>query len=212
MDAREWYRGVTIERTVKALESNYFAARVFRKRKDLVNAVLDQVKPGMTVGFGGSVTIRELGLIDMLKEKGAETLDHWREGLTKEEIARIRKRQLTCDLFLSGTNAVTEKGELLNIDGVGNRINGMTYGPGKVIVISGYNKIVPDVEAALERVKNMAAPMNAKRLNLPLPCAETGRCHDCKSEARICRIVSIIQRKPNATDFSVYLLNEELGF
>ena len=87
----------------------------------------------------------------------------------------------------------------------------MTFGPGKVIIIAGHNKIVPDVNAALDRIKRIAAPMNAKRLNLPLPCAETGYCHDCKSEARICRITSIIQRKPGGTDISVYLINEELG-
>jgi LUD domain len=87
----------------------------------------------------------------------------------------------------------------------------MTFGPKKVIIIAGYNKIVPDVNSALDRIKRVAAPLNAKRLGLPLPCAETGYCHDCSAEARICRVTSIIQRRPSGTDVSVYLINEELG-
>ncbi|HQM76580.1 MAG TPA: lactate utilization protein, partial [Syntrophorhabdaceae bacterium] len=152
-----------------------------------------------------------LGIVELLKDKNVEILDHWKQGLTKEEINEIRFRQLTCDLFLSSANAITEKGEIINVDGKGNRTNSTTYGPKKVIIIAGFNKIVPDINAGLERVKNIAAPMNAKRLNLSLPCAETGHCHDCKSEGRICRIISIMQMRPSETDVSVFLINEDLG-
>ncbi|HBA56184.1 MAG TPA: lactate utilization protein C, partial [Syntrophorhabdus aromaticivorans] len=117
-------------------------------------------------------------------------LDHWKEGLAKEEMNAIRLQQLTCDLFLSSANAITEHGDIVNIDGFGNRVSAMIFGPKKVIIIAGYNKIVPDVPAALDRIKRVAAPMNAKRLNLSLPCAETGHCHDCTSEERICRVTS----------------------
>jgi len=211
MDVRAWHIEKTIQRTIKALESNFFDAASFSDRQALVDKVMGFVKPKMKIGFGGSITVRSLGILERLKDKDVEILDHWKPGLTKEEINEIRFKQLTCDVFLSSANAITEKGEIINVDGNGNRTNSTTYGPKKVIIIAGYNKIVPDINAGLERVKNVAAPMNAKRLNLSLPCAETGHCHDCKSEGRICRIISIMQRRPGGTDVSVFLINEDLG-
>ena len=211
MEIRKWHNEKLIQRTLKSLASNFFDAEVFSNRDSLVDKVLSHVKSGMKIGFGGSLTVRDLGIIERLKNEDVLVLDHWKPGLSKDEISGIRFRQLTSDLFISSANAITEKGEIVNVDGSGNRTNSITYGPKKVIIIAGYNKIVPDINTALERVKNVAAPMNAKRLNLPLPCAETGHCHDCKSETRMCRIISIIQRKPIATDISVYLINEELG-
>ena len=211
MDVKGWHIEKTVQRTVKALESNFFDAAFFSDRQTLVDKVMGFVKPKMKIGFGGSITVRSLGIVELLKDKNVEILDHWKQGLTKEEINEIRFRQLTCDLFLSSSNAITAKGEIINVDGKGNRTNSTTYGPKKVIIIAGFNKIVPDINAGLERVKNIAAPMNAKRLNLSLPCAETGHCHDCKSEGRICRIISIMQMKPSETDVSVFLINEDLG-
>jgi hypothetical protein len=208
---QEWYREKMIERTIKALLSNYFDAHSFTDRTSLTNSVMKYVSPGMKVGIGGSLSVRVIGLLEKLAETDVQVLDHWKQGLTKDDIGAIRLAQLTCDLFLSSSNAITEKGDIVNIDGFGNRVNAMTFGPKKVVIIAGYNKITPDVDSALDRIKRVAAPLNAKRLNLPLPCAETGYCHDCKVEARICRITSIIQRRPNGTDISVYLINEELG-
>jgi hypothetical protein len=200
-----------MDRTVRALASNYFDARSFTDGGSVIDAVMKYVTPGLTIGIGGSLSVRGIGLVEELANKDVQVLDHWKQGLTREEVGSIRLAQLTCDLFLSSANAITEKGELVNIDGFGNRINAMTFGPKKVIIIAGYNKIVPDVNSALERIRRVAAPLNARRLNLPLPCAETGYCHDCKSEARICRVTSIIQRRPSGTDVSVYLINQELG-
>lgn len=208
---QEWHREKMIGRTVEALSSNYFDAHSFTDRSSLINSVMKYVSPGMKVGVGGSLSVRGIGLLERLANNDVQVLDHWKQGLTKEDIGAIRLAQLTCDLFLSSANAITEKGDIVNIDGFGNRVNAMTFGPKKVIIIAGFNKITPDVDSALDRIKRFAAPLNAKRLNLPLPCAETGYCHDCKSEARICRITSIIQRKPNGIDISVYLINEELG-
>jgi hypothetical protein len=208
---QEWYREKMIERAAKALSANYFDTHSFTDRESLINTVLKYISPGLKIGIGGSLSVRGIGLLERLAEIDVQVLDHWKQGLTKEEISSIRLSQLTCDLFLSSANAITEKGDIVNIDGFGNRVNAMTFGPKKVIIIAGYNKITPDVNSALDRIKRIAAPLNAKRLNLPLPCAETGYCHDCKSEARICRVTSIIQRKPNGTDISVYLINEELG-
>jgi len=199
---QEWYREKMIERTIRALSSNYFDAHSFADRLSLIDSVMKFVSPGMKIG---------IGLLERFKGIDVQILDHWKQGLTKEDIRAMRLEQLTCDLFLSSANAITERGDIINIDGFGNRVNAMTFGPKKVIIIAGYNKITPDINSALNRIKSIAAPLNARRLNLPLPCAETGYCHDCKSEARICRVTSIIQRKPSGTDISVYLINEELG-
>jgi hypothetical protein len=208
---KEWFIEKMMERTVTALSSNYFDAHSFTNRESLINSIMQYATPGSKIGIGGSLSVRGIGLIERLSDQNTKVLDHWRQGLTKEEIGAIRLSQLTCDLFLSSANAITEKGDIVNIDSFGNRVNAMTFGPKKVIIIAGYNKIVPDINAALDRIKRVAAPLNAKRLGLPLPCAETGYCHDCKTEARICRVTSIIQRRPSGTDVSVYLINEELG-
>lgn len=212
MDTKKWHIEKTAERTIQALKENYFDAVFFTKKRDLLDRVMGYVKPKMTIGIGGSMTLREIGLVERLKGEKVTVLDHWDPKLTKEEIQEMRIRHLTSDLFVSGSNAITENGEIVNIDGLGNRVSSITFGPKKVIIVAGYNKIVPDVEAAVERIKDVAAPMNAKRLNLPLPCAKTGYCHDCKSEQRICRIVSILERKPSATDISVFIINEAFGF
>ena len=211
-NVKKWHTDKIIDRAVKSLKARQFDVLSFKKREDLVRAILQQVMPGMTVGVGGSVGLRELGLPDLLKAKGVLLLDTWQEGLTSQEVLDLRLRHLTCDLFLSGINALTEKGEIVNMDGIGNRIGAITFGPGKVILVAGVNKIVPDIESALQRIKRVAAPMNARRMGLPLPCAETGYCHDCQSDMRICRVLSIMERRPSTTDITVYLVAEELGY
>lgn len=213
-DEKSWLIDKLVERTVRALKSNFFDAVCFDTRSDLVDAVAGLVEPGMEVGLGGSTTVRsDLDLPEKIKERGGVILDHWQAGLTKEENLAVRRRQLTCDLFIASANAITEKGEIVNVDGVGNRVAATVFGPKKVVIIAGYNKIVPDLNGALERTKQVAGPMNAKRLNLSaLPCAKTGHCHDCKSEERMCRVICIMQRKPALTDLSVFLLKEDIGF
>lgn len=119
---------------------------------------------------------------------------------------------MASDLFLSSANAVTLNGELVNIDGIGNRVNSTTFGPGKVILVAGYNKIVEDVQEGIKRIKNVAAPLNARRLNIDVPCAKVGKCVDCNSPNRICRVLVILERKPSLTDIFVILVGEELGY
>lgn len=122
------------------------------------------------------------------------------------------KEMLTCDLFLTSTNALTLTGNLVNIDGTGNRAASMFFGPRKIIIIAGRNKIVGSIEEGLNRIKMYAAPANARRLNLSTPCASTGFCADCNSPERICRITTILERKPLLTDIHVLVVNEDLGF
>jgi hypothetical protein len=150
--------------------------------------------------------------MEKLEAQGYTLYDHWKPGLSKENILEIRKSQMTSELFLSSSNAVTLQGELVNIDGIGNRVNSINFGPGKVILVVGYNKIVDDVQEAIKRIKNIAAPFNARRLNVDVPCAKVGKCVDCNSPNRICRVIVIHERKPSLTDILIILVGEELGF
>jgi len=154
--------------------------------------------------------VRATGAVEELKKLKYEVLDHWTEK-DPGKILGIRKAQMTADLFLSGSNAVTMTGELVNREGVGNRTNAMTFGPKKVIVVVGTNKIVPDVAAGIDRIKKIAAPKRARELNMKTPCAEEGVCSDCNSPQRICRITIIHERKPMLTDVTVVIVGEELG-
>lgn len=124
----------------------------------------------------------------------------------------IRRKQLTCDVFLTGTNAVTIDGRLVNTDGVGNRVAAMIFGPKKVIIAVGINKIVKDIAEAEKRIKLYAAPMNNKRLNLPNPCIRTGECMDCQGPTRICNVTTILNKRPMLTDIHIFVVGEDLGF
>ena len=124
----------------------------------------------------------------------------------------MRRRILTADVFVCSSNAITEDGKLYNVDGTGNRVAAMTFGPRKVVLACGINKIVKDVDEAERRVREWAAPMNARRLGLETPCAKTGLCSDCSSPQRICNIRSLLVKRPLRTDFTVLLIGERLGF
>ena len=174
--------------------------------------ILTEAADSSTVGFGGSFTIKGLGIAEQLTAMGKELLDHGAAGLAFEQRRALMDRQQTCDLFLSGTNALTISGLLVNIDGFGNRVAAMIYGPKKVIVVAGRNKLVNGgVEEAIRRIKTVAAPANAMRLDRNTPCAPSGFCADCDSPERICRVTTILDRRPGATDFHVLVVNADLG-
>jgi acyl-CoA hydrolase len=156
--------------------------------------------------------LHDLKLDELLKAKGKEILNHNIGSLSPEEKLEIRKRQLTCDLFITSTNALTKDGKLINTDGVGNRVAAMIFGPKKTLVLAGVNKIVKDVNAGLSRIKEIASPMNTKRLNVNTPCAVTGVCSDCNSPQRICRVTTIIEKKPNFSDIEIVIIGENLGY
>jgi len=209
---KAWMIEERCKKTVEKLKAHDFDA-VFVKTKEEASAeIWKYVTPKSKIGVGGSLSVRELGILGQMEAEGNIVLDHWKPGLTKEEILGIRKSQMTCDLFLASTNAVTLNGELVNIDGAGNRVNASVFGPGKVILVVGYNKIAEDVQEGMKRIRNVAAPLNARRLNVDVPCAKVGKCVDCNSPNRICRVVVIHERKPLFTDMLVILVGEELGF
>jgi hypothetical protein len=171
------------------------------------------VSPFDSVGFGGSDTIRSgLGILDALKEQGKTTYDHWQQGLSKEDDLDIRLQMGRCDCFLCSANAVSLTGEVVNVDGIGNRTNAMTFGTRKVVIVAGMNKVTQDLDSALARVREIAGPMRAKSLGFDTPCAKTGICNDCNSPQRICRVTAILHRRPMLTDISVVLVGLALGF
>jgi hypothetical protein len=148
----------------------------------------------------------------MLEQAGKTIYDQWQYTLGTPEEVECRKNQMTADLFLSSTNALTMTGEIVNRDGAGNRVNGMTFGPKKVVLCAGVNKIVPDLDTAIARLEEKAGPRRAVSLNRKTPCVKAGICMDCDSPERICRITSIIHRKPIMTDITVVILNEVIGY
>lgn len=200
-------------KAVEALGGNGFTARYCPTPQDAFDYIIAGASDAVTIGFGGSMSIAGLEVESYLRSQGKEILNHGNPAFSLEDKLDIMRRQLTCDLFLSGCNALTLSGELVNIDGVGNRVAAMIFGPRKVIVVAGRNKLVDGgVQDAIMRVKNWATPPNAKRLNYNTPCSRTGFCSNCNSPERICRATTVIDRKPRLTDLHVLVVNADLGF
>jgi hypothetical protein len=208
----DWHQEQRCQKAVEALGQNGFTAIYCHSREEARSYIVRHAADASSVGFGGSRSVVDLGVQAVFAEQGKEILDHGIPGLDFESKMSIMRRQLTCDLFLTSSNAVTLSGVLVNIDGNGNRVAALTFGPRRVIVVAGRNKLVDgDRAAAIARVQNNAAPPNAKRLNCNTPCAKTGFCADCNSPERICRITHIMERKPRVADIHVLIVNEDLG-
>lgn len=200
---------------LEALTKKGYTVHYTPTQSDAKELALSLIAPGTTVGFGGSITTRQIGLVDALLERGHEVFDHWQPGLTLEEMNTIRLKQTTSDVFLTSANAITLAGEIINIDGLGNRVAAAIYGPKAVIVIAGMNKLATNLHTALDRIHNVAAVNNARRLQIPTPCSVTGKCTDCSSPTRICNITVIQHRRPmpgQIRDYHVIIVGEELGY
>ncbi len=208
----EWSHTKRVDRTRKALEKNGFTSQLVRDAHSAVKAIMEMIPDGATVGIGGSMSLNQIGFLEAANGRRMNLLNPFAQGLTLEEAGELRRKIFSCDYFLCSTNAITEEGQLYNLDSSGNRVGAMFFGPQKAIVVCGINKIVKDMEEARERVWNLAAPMNAKRLGLKTPCAETGVCSDCNSPERICNISVEIVKKPPRSDILILLVGEPLGF
>ena len=208
----QWHNETLGKKVVAMLEKNRFKASYFSDRESAVAYLLDLVPDGSSVGLGGSETSYALKLREKLSQKSCTLLDHHKPGLSKEEVLAVRRKQLTSNVFICSTNALTLDGELVNVDGVGNRVSAMIFGPEKVIIVTGTNKIVENLDAAQKRIEQIAAPVNNKRLNRPNPCVTTGQCMDCRSEYRICNITTIMRCCPSLTDVHVLIIGEDLGY
>jgi hypothetical protein len=212
-DLISWTHEQKCRKAVASLDKNGFTALYCATPQAAAEYIIAGAADSVTVGFGGSMSIVSLGVEQLLQEQGKEILNHASSALSRDEKLEIMRRQLTCDLFLSGCNALTLNGELVNIDATGNRVGAMLFGPRKVIVVAGRNKLVDGTpHDAIERVRAWATPPNSKRLNFKTPCSSTGFCSDCNSPDRLCRVTTIIDRKPRFTDLHVLVVNAELGF
>ncbi|MGB7055073.1 MAG: lactate utilization protein [bacterium] len=209
---KAWYYEKMLLDAVKALQQRNFDAAFFATSDGACEYMMQKIPADAATGIGGSVTIRELGIIDKLKKRGNKITEHWKQGMPKEKNREIRKNEGLADYYLTSANAITVDGDIINIDGIGNRVAHMIYGPENVIIIAGYNKIVSDIDEGILRSKEIAAVMNAKRIGTKTPCATTGKCIDCNAPGRICRVTTIIQYRPWQTNIQVLLINESLGF
>lgn len=213
MQAVDQWRYQTIAKQAReALEVSGFDARYAATGSEALEIALSFAKSSMKVGLGGSMTLRELGVPERLKSLGVELLDHGVPGLDQARKLEILRAQLVCDLFLSGANAVTLEGDIVNVDGNGNRIAALAFGPKKTVVVAGANKVTRDLDEALARIETIAAPMNNRRLERPNPCVKAGTCRDCRLETRICRAYQILRRPPLLSDFTVVMVGESLGY
>jgi hypothetical protein len=208
----KWYGDLQVQRTINALKKNNFAAQFAPKASDALEEIFKMIPEGATVGVGGSQTLGQIGFFEEIKNRPVRFLNPVIQGISPEETVKMRRDALLADFFLSSSNAVTEDGEIYNIDSIGNRVAAMMFGPKNVILVCGINKIVRDINAAKARVQKVVAPINARRLGLKTPCAETGECADCSSPQRICNIYTILAKKPMRTNVTVILVGEPLGF
>ena len=194
----------------KNLERLGYTVRCFDTAAEAADE-LDREIDGVTVGIGGSLTVEQMGLYEKLGSHN-RVWWHWRtpEGMTQNE---VRDRAALCEVYLSSVNGLAETGEIINIDGHGNRVAATVFGHKKVYLIAGSNKLAPDYDAALWRARNIAAPKNARRLDRKTPCAVNAeRCYNCSSPERICRALSVLWEKPTSGDFEIILVGEELGY
>ena len=198
----------------EALETNNFEVHIAENvdaAKKIVREIVSATK-AKSMSWGGSMTFVQTGLYQELKDyPGIEVLDTYDKGISPEQMMERRRHSLLVDLFITGTNAVTETGKLVNLDMTGNRVAAINYGPLNVIILLGRNKVVPDLEDAMLRIKNYAAPANAMRLDKKTPCVKTSICDECRSPDRICNIWTITEKSFPKGRIKIVLINEDLG-
>ena len=207
---------IRLERLKKALEDNFFEASIHQTLKEAEDHVIDSIVPSSgaaSVGFGGSATVAASSLVERLKAvRGLKVIDRNDPSLDPDARSELSRQTLLADLFIASTNAVSMDGELVNIDKIGNRVAALAYGPKKVALLVGRNKIAADLHKAMFRARSVAASANAIRLSLDTPCSKTAKCHDCKGAARLCRTTAITQRAFPPGRIHVLLINQDLGF
>lgn len=211
----EAYWRMRLEGLKVELEANNFevfiAESAERAKNIVTEEIIQKVNP-KSVSWGGSMTFVASGLYDMLKErKDLGVIDTMDRTIPREEALERRRQALLVDLFITGTNAVTETGKLVNLDMTGNRVAGITFGPRNVVILVGRNKIVPELDEAMYRIKDYAAPANAMRLDMKTPCVKTSLCEECKSPQRICNSWTITEKSFPKGRIKVILINADMG-
>ncbi len=201
-----------IKKTLEALDNKGFKAVFAKDAPEALSYVLSQISKQESVGVGGSVTLAETGITEALIERGNTVYSGSLAQKNGQDAYAARKAGMSADVYISSTNAVTLEGDLINIDGIGNRAAAMFYGPDKVIIVAGRNKITTNPNTAIARIKKEACPKNAVRLGLDTPCAKTGKCEDCGSPQRMCNVVVRIQYPPRGKEIHVVMIDADFGY
>lgn len=196
---------------VKNLQSRHFAACYCPTKEEALKKALELIPEGASIGWGGSVSAKEIGLMDAVRSGAYHPIDR-DKAENPEELHRLMKQSLMADVFLTGANALSLDGQMVNIDGTGNRLAGILFGPEKVLVIVGMNKVTATLEEAVARARNVAAPMNKQRFPNETPCEVTGTCADCKAEGCICNQILITRHCRPVGRIQFLLVGEDLGF
>ena len=209
------YWRIRLETLKTALENNNFETFVVENGDEAKSLVLEEILPKLechSISWGGSQTFVATGLYDALKKHpDLEFMDTFDRSQPREELSERRRQALLVDVFITGTNAVTENGQLVNLDMVGNRVGAIIYGPRTVILLVGRNKVVADLDEAMFRIKNYAAPANAMRLDMKTPCVKTSYCEECQGPQRICNSWTITEKSFPKNRIKVVLINADLG-
>ena len=209
------YWNIRLEALKEALEKNRFGAHVTQTASEAGKLVLKDILPNLkprTISWGDSMTMTDTGILDALrKDKRYELIVTFDPNVPRPELLERRRQALLSDVFMTGSNAVTESGQLVNLDMVGNRVAGITFGPRNVILFIGRNKLVTDLDAAKDRIKNYAAPANIIRHDFKTPCAKTGKCMDCASPQRICNTWTVTEKSFPPGRIQIILINQDLG-
>lgn len=199
------------QQMIKNLEQRHYEAYFCKTAEDIRNQVKELIPEGSTISWGGSMTIRDSGVTKILKAGNYEVFDR-DDVSTQEDKMRIYRKAFECDYYLASVNAISEDGVIINIDGNGNRVAAITWGPEHVILIVSLNKVCQDVDAAIKRARSTAAPTNMARFDFKTPCQIDGTCHDCKSKDSICNYISIQRMSHPAKRHIVILTSEDLGY
>lgn len=201
-----------LERLSKALEKNNIKTVILEKAEDVKGFLDERIPDKASVALGGSMTVMDLKIPEYLRGRDLVFHDRYAPNLSKEDMKQVFRNSFLSDFYIASTNAVTMDGTLYNVDGTGNRTAAMIYGPDKVFVIIGLNKIVEDEVDAVSRVQGIAAPANNVRLNTGNPCTVAGTCMDCSSQGRICNIYTLIRRQNVKDRIEVVIVKENMGY
>lgn len=202
----------TVENVIKSLEKNNMQGYYVKSIDEAIEKIKEIVPEGSVAALGGSMTIMKTSIMEHIMSGRYDVLDRYKEGLGQDEINVLFRKAFFADVLFTGTNAITENGEIYNIDGIGNRVAAMVFGPTSVVVIVGTNKLVKNMDEARERMKTIAAPLNAKRLNKNTPCTVTGVCADCNSPERICAHEVIMKHQMFKDRVKVIIVEGNYGF
>lgn len=208
----KWVYEKRIERTMENLRKNnmepYYITNIDKLYETLGNLIAEN----STVSSGGSQTLYETGILEFFRKGDYNFLDRYTPGLTPDQTLEIQRKAFFADTYVTSVNAITEDGELFNVDGNGNRVAALTYGPTQVVVIVGHNKLVKNLDEAFERNRSVSGPTNAKRLNKKTPCVQTGYCMECESPDRICNTYVVTKRQNIPNRIKVIILNKSFGY